>query len=322
MIRHWPTANYIIPKISLFEIEIDSKIIDVIKIPNTNNVPVYFDNYYTNKISKDSRKKEWQIKPNQIFTRTGDRNTARDGSADYNTIKRLWKKNFHLDLSIYQQYQFKLKDAHNWMYIENEDTIGFIYKLDPDYFILIEDDYMDRNQVEAYSIDVIDCKIGWDILKLKYRHLTIDNYMVTYLDGARGMIVPPDKGIIKTGNSFKDTYSYYKYIKTDFRYHLNRMIQIAFKVNPDFKHTLEYRVFPNLVFYEDKVEQKTTEKQMINLIPANLNNLVPSEEEVSNVQGKVIQSVTDVEQAENQVIKNMLTQKNIAQYINEIKNRK
>lgn len=320
LIRHWPTADYIIPEISLFEIEVESKIIDVMKIHNTNNVPVFFDNIYPNKISKDKRKKEWQIRPNQIFTRTGDVNTPRDSSADYNLIKDLWRKNFQLDLSIYQQYESRLKDVSNWNYIENEDTTGFIYKLDPDYFILIEDDNVDRNQVEAYSIDVIDCRIGWDILKLKYRHLTIDNYMITYLDGARGMIVPPNMGIIKVGNSSDDTYSYYKYIENDFRYYLNQMIQTAFNINAEFKYTLNNLVLPNIVVYKNKTEQENIEQLMIVQIRENMEHIASSEEEVSRTQGKVIQSITDKRQATEYAIKYMLTQKNIARYINEYKN--
>lgn len=317
MIRHWPTANYIIPKVSLFEFKVDSKIIDVIRIFNTTEVPVYFNKGYPTKISRDKRSGEWQISPNQVFTRIGDVNTPRDSSADYNIIKDLWQKSFHLDLSIYKQYEYKLKDVSNWRYIENEDTSGFIYQLDPDYFILIEDDNMNRNQVEAYSIDVIDCRVGWDILKLKYRHLTIGNYMLTYLDGARGMLVPPDYGFIKKDNTFLETYSYYKYLKTDIRYILNQMIHTAFSNNSDFKHTLRNFVLPNIVIYEDKVEQEKTEENLIKTISEDLDSIVPDEEEISSARAKASQDVTDETHATSHAIKHILTQRNVARYINQ-----
>lgn len=269
MIRHWPTANYIIPKISLFEVEVDSKIIDVIKIFNTTEVPVYFNNRYPTRISRDNRSGEWKINPNQVFTRIGDVNTPRESSADYNIIKDLWQKSFHLDLSIYKQYEYKLKDVSNWRYI----------------------------------------------LKLKYRHLTIDNYMLTHLDGARGMLVPPDYGFIKIDNASRDIYSYFKYLKTDFRYILNQMIYMAFNSKTDFRHTLTNSVLTNIVIYEDKVEQEKTEESLIKTISEDIDSIVPDEEKISNAVTKANLDVTDETHATSHAIKHILTQRNVARYI-------
>ena len=128
-----PIANAHTPKIKVTPITVENHTVDVIVIKDTLDVPVYLD--------EDKRPKyaNRPIHAGQIFARENDTNTPIDESASDYLVQRLWKKRFGLDLTIQQQYVSKLKDVNNWEYFE-ADKIGFLYNVDPDYCMFLEED--------------------------------------------------------------------------------------------------------------------------------------------------------------------------------------
>ncbi len=142
-ISHLPIANDAIPKIYLESFDLDEHTIDVIVIPNTKNVPIYLSSKYPSK-RQDGR----QITPGIIYSRIGDVNTSIDSITNFYQVEELWRKHFRLNVPIQTRYEFILKDVKNWSYIHHDENHGFIYNLDPDFFVAIEEDDECNCQVE------------------------------------------------------------------------------------------------------------------------------------------------------------------------------
>ncbi|MBS6635987.1 MAG: hypothetical protein KH255_01605 [Lactobacillus gasseri] len=70
----------------------------------------------------------------------------------------------------------KLKDIDNWEYLENGNEVFFLYNIDPDYCMFLEEDDMNRNKVESYSLNQIRPTLSWNKLVLKFRDRTINEF--------------------------------------------------------------------------------------------------------------------------------------------------
>lgn len=246
--RNLPIANEAIPKIYVQTISINAHKIDIIIIPNTKNVPVYLSAKYPSKGSSAN------IYPGQIFSREGDVNTSIDRTTHFYQAQALWEKRFRLDVPIQEQYKYILQDIKNWSYISEEKNNGFLYNLNPDFFIKIEEiDDINMNRVEAFSLDLIKVRIRWNNLKLRYRNITIKSLLIVYLDEARHAIVAPDSGVIST-KSFRDGMLYPVMLENSFQYLVDNMIN---EVSNSFTNHFDDRyslVRNNIVIYKNKEE--------------------------------------------------------------------
>ena len=87
--RKLPISGELIPRLGVETIHIGEHEVDVIRIFNSNNVPVFLGRKWNEKGLPNN-----VILPGQIFTREQDVNTARDSTADYHQVERLFKKHF------------------------------------------------------------------------------------------------------------------------------------------------------------------------------------------------------------------------------------
>lgn len=193
--RKLPISGELIPRLGVETIHIGEHEVDVIRIFNSNNVPVFLGRKWNEKGLPNN-----VILPGQIFTREQDVNTARDSTADYHQVERLFKKHFRMDTPIEERYKYTLSDTSNWRYTE-ADGFVFQYSPNPDFYMVLCDDDEDRYKAEAYSLDQFRTKMSWQSLKIKFRQSTIDTLLVVWLDGGRLVVVKPDVGILRSDSS-------------------------------------------------------------------------------------------------------------------------
>lgn len=230
--------NY--PKIEVETITIDNTQIDVLKIFNITNTPVYL------------KKRYGEMNPGCIYLRTGDKNTPDNGNADISDIQNLWKKRFGLTKSQLEYIYDRLHNKLEW--VENNNVFYNIYH--PEYTITITDDEKDL-QPEFYAYTMINRSTFYEELSIKYQNTVLENYQLVVLDGGRLQIPIPEWGFIcrdKYGVNSK--YSYKFYVCGDDRYRLFRFLY-------DGKNSEQRFAFSRLqevvVFYYSEEERVTFE---------------------------------------------------------------
>ncbi|MFT8811784.1 MAG: ATP-binding protein [Liquorilactobacillus satsumensis] len=225
-LRKLPISGDFIPHVMVETLSYKNHNVDIIRIPNTDNVPVYLNQTWYEKGNHNN-----PIHAGQIFVREEDVNTARTETADYNQVEKLWQKHFRMDVPIIERYKYVLNDATNWSYYEN-DAIGFLYNLNPDFNMLLVEDAnsTSRSRVESYSIDQIRTDIDWQLLQLKYRQLTIEELLVVNLDGARSLMAAPAIGSI--GDTSEKLY-YYCFIEDTIKYGVQQLLESCPSMHPD-----------------------------------------------------------------------------------------
>ena len=271
--------------------------IDVITIFNENNVPLYLDRdiegeYKLDKNgkiitdNKGKKIKKHKITSGLIYSRVNDSNTPYDRSTSDAQMELLWKKRFRLDLDIFSQFKHYLKDANNWLYIETEYKPKFIYQLNPDFLIeeAKDDEEAFRNKFVCWSQTLMNIRVDFRIIKLKYRGIIIKEYVATVMDGARFIACDPETTNI--GNIGQDVYFHY-YIEDSLRYFVNEMIDNVSFPNTDTRDWEGYnQIKENLVVFKNKSEFekfKTNSK-----LQSELNEgFCPHNEDISDLSRKI-----------------------------------
>lgn len=198
--------NY--PKIEVETITIDNIQIDVLKIFNITNTPVYL------------KKRYGEMNPGCIYLRTGDKNTPDNGNADISDIQNLWKKRFGLTKSQLEYIYDRLHNKLEW--VENNNVYYNIYH--PEYTITITDDEKDL-QPEFYAYTMINRSTFYEELSIKYQNTVLENYQLVVLDGGRLQIPIPEWGFIcRDKYRVNSKYSYKFYVCGDDRYRLFRFL--------------------------------------------------------------------------------------------------
>lgn len=258
--------------------------VDVIRIFNTNNVPVFLNERWNARGKKTTENSvemgyiytRQDIHPEQIFLREGDVNTARNQTGEFHQVEELWKKHFHLNQPILDRYLYCLQDTQNWSYFEN-DKIGFLYNLNPDFYMLLKDDDATA-EVESFSINFSNPKIDWQVLSLKYRQITVKSMQAAFLDSANLLFVVPDVGTPR--NSFDRIFYRNFTVNT-----LKNQVQNLFAVNGPNEVSkgdlIEF--YKNIVVYESEEERKDTEIQLAKYGEMLTNAIKPSEEDLQKL---------------------------------------
>ncbi|WP_051910392.1 AlbA family DNA-binding domain-containing protein [Carnobacterium pleistocenium] len=309
-ISHLPIANDAIPKIYVQSIELEGHEIDIIVIPNTNDVPVYLSSKYPRKGQGKP------LTPGQIFSRIGDVNTPVNETTNFYQVQYLWRKQFHLNVPIQEQYKYVLKDITNWSYIEQEENMGFVYNLNPDFFISMEDDDQNRNEVEALSIDQIKVRMGWNYLKLKYRNLTIISILIVSLDEARHHTVVPNYRFIKNSSGNQRPLSYYGMLEDTFEYLVDYMINTAPNSFTSYDNYSSEHAKKNIVIYQSEKEETIVQNKIIKDYPELSKLIEPTSEEIELFSRKVRSEINIKTEYDKENIQYILRQRNLAQLIN------
>ena len=309
-VRTWPTANYMLPPIEINSLTIDSKLIDVITIKDTKNIPLYLNKRYKG------------VDAWQIFTRNKDVNTPRNDTSNFWDIEELWRKRFSLNQTIQNRYIEVLKDTKNWSYFVNNDQSGFLYNLNPDFHIIMEEDTQDRHEILAYSLDCNRKNLSWINLNFNYRNITIDYTLGNHLDGARALIVAPHLSSLYDIDPKNRTgrLTYYSFKKDSLDYHLNRLIVDSDLYLP--RETTQYltsRIEESIVFFDNPNEEKIISDNIFTLFPDIHEVVIPSEEEIENYISIVSMDIKDQSSNNSHYLKLILTKNKLGKFINKHK---
>ena len=171
----------------------------------------------------------------------------------------MFQKFNHTDLNIKEQYFHVLKDYKNWFFVENEDGRFFIYNPNPDFYIKLTDDDANRFKTMPYSLNQYQTNVDWQLVQLRYRHLTIIDFMALYLDQGNCLVPSPDLEDFECG--YSDTIYYHCLYKNTLKYQL---LKVFSSISGLEKYPLD-RFKNNIVIYDDKIELEKTH----NLIKSN-----------------------------------------------------
>ncbi|WP_434432617.1 ATP-binding protein [Lactiplantibacillus paraplantarum] len=274
-VRSLPISGEFIPKLQVETIFCGEHEVDVIRIFNTNNIPVYLGNRWNEKgLPKNG------INPGQIFAREQDVNTARDSTATYSQVEALWKKHFRMDVPIEERYLYNLSDTDSWTYSETDGAV-FRYNLDPDFYMeLIEDDTK-RFQAEAYSLDQVRTKMYWRLLNLKYRQNTIHQLLVVWLDGSRFLVVTPKFGFVKKAK--EESLAYYYLTENSFEGKVQKLFETGLPLKADSGSMCNF--YKGVVFYQSGEEKESVELELDAQFNTVNRWITPTKEEISSYQG-------------------------------------
>lgn len=179
-------ANIEMPIIELNTVEFAGKIIDVLTIKNTENVPVFLKRQYG------------KMLPGCIYTRVGDKNTPDNGNASYDEIQMLWKKRLGLTKSKLEFVKHHLKNTSEWVnggdHKKNKEYYYNIYK--PEYTLEIfcetpEDGI--KYLTPYYAYEQINDRFFYKDLQIKCYDTVLDEFSIVVLDSGRfETIIPHD----------------------------------------------------------------------------------------------------------------------------------
>lgn len=274
-LRSLPIAGQFIPEIEVETINYDVHEIDVIKIVNTKNVPCFLSESWCEKGTKNF------IRPGQIFYREKDVNTSKTSTATYDESKKLWQKHFRISAPIQERYKYILEDWENWSYIDNDGSC-FVYNLDPDFYMKVVDDNLERSKIEGYSFDQMNPLIGWDLLKLKYRQITVFEFSVCWLDGGKILVKAPSLGYLK--GSITDNLTYFYFVRDSIQFKVQELFNYGLPLEPD--RFSQSNFFDTLAVYKSETERLEVEEYASEYGEKIRELIVPSEKEISSLQSK------------------------------------
>lgn len=190
-----PFAGGNIPKINVRTLNFEGKEIDIIIIKNSHKKPFYLEKNYLS------------VKPYHIYTRTGDKNTAIDKSANYFDIKEMWEENFGINMGVEQKLKIYLKDINGW--VNEFETKEFAYyKYDPNFTIELSD-FERTDYVEPFNAFYLDNSCLFGDLVFKYNSTKIYQCKYFYCDGGRILIPEPKLCMIENKDWSKIGFYYY-----------------------------------------------------------------------------------------------------------------
>lgn len=205
--------------------------VDVITIFNENDVPIYLNedvegepildrdgNFVKDK--NGHKKRKTKIKQGLIYSRINDSNTPVDESTSDAQMELLWKKRLGLDLNIFDRFKYCLKETNNWFYTKTEDRPKYIYQMNPDFVVEEAKDEQEehRDHFVTWAQTLINVRVDYKYIQLKYRGIVIKEYLATKMAGERFIACNPE-----TGNIGNDNFFCY-YTKDSLRYFVNEMI--------------------------------------------------------------------------------------------------
>lgn len=254
-------AGGYIPEVYVKTFTINEKEIDVIVIKQSDNTPFY--------LLEDYKDQDKHLLKGAIYTRKGDTNTPKTGTADVHDTELLWKRRFGLLYNPSQRAKHYLKDIENWEMVDGEadksgvDRFFFYYRPDPDYTVHFT--YEETEEKQKRATDINDktigslsyylfafCNVSYHTdysdmreVRLFYKDIPLFSSYLECIDEGRTQVLPPELPAV-------DAY----YIEDSFRYLLLQFIfllecescsdearTMILRVVPVFSNEREYKAF-------------------------------------------------------------------------------
>ncbi|USS92965.1 ATP-binding protein [Fructilactobacillus ixorae] len=302
------------PSIKVETLNIQGHEIDVLKIKDTDKVPIFLK-----ELKRYGSKSI--VHPGQIFMREADTNTPTNRTASYSKVLNLWEKHLGFDLKFPEKFEKKLLDYANWEYYEVDDEEIIRYLIDSNYKIVFISDELANIKVASYSLDQLDTSLVWDVAHLKYNNETFKEIPIVNLDGCRFKVVCPYVGSIGLPDLVTQHDMFYNYYLLDsFRFKLEKLINnlVSF-ISPDESELSQYA--NSIVVYENKEEQKEVESFLNNHLDEVYEKIVPSDDDISRYKSRLSLNLDKNSiELKDDSIKEMVRRINLAKYIKNILN--
>lgn len=318
-----PISGEYIPQVRVEIIKyFDGHEVDVLRIVNTNNVPVFLNERWNSKGNKSDIEGAVQmgeiytkddIRAKQVFVREADVNTARTDTAEYHQVEQLWRKHFRLDQPILERYRYVLQDVENWSYFEN-DEIGFLYNLNPDFNMILTDRDDADVEVDSFSINFFNPKMSWQNLALKFRQITIASLPVGSFDSANLTFVIPD---VTSPESFNNKLFYRYFIEDSLKADVQNLLTVNGPNTVSHSDILNYN--SNIVWYQTDKEKNIVNKLLDSKLEMLANLVQPTSDEINSLRENLkIHFPIDSPELTTSAVTSILTQSKTGSEIKKI----
>lgn len=173
------------PIICVETIEMDDKLIDVIKVCNSLNTLFYLKERFL------------QLNPNNIYSRIQDTNTPVNRLADINIVELLWKKRFGLLLTPIEHFNYLLLDKSHWKVSPVQSKVVYYHETEAHYVIEFElTDSLYRTGYAYFFLNQPDVRPMWRTIRLKYANTCLLEIPGNVLNGDRYFTNSPLSNVI------------------------------------------------------------------------------------------------------------------------------
>lgn len=235
-------AGDIRPTVCVETIEIDDKLIDIIKVCNSLNTPFYLKERFL------------QLNPNNIYARIQDTNTPVNRSADINIVELLWKKRFGLLLTPIEHFNYLLLDKSHWKVSPVQSKVIYYHELEPQYVIEYElTDPQFRTGYDYFFLNQCDNKPIWTVVRLIYFNTCLMELSGNVLDGGRHFTNTPLLDGISIKQSIKWDVSYRYWIINTLEYNVHLFF---LEENNSEAMSSERSLMENVLIFEDENEHQ------------------------------------------------------------------
>lgn len=230
------------PVVTVEQVQLNEKILDVIVIHNSTNTPYLL------------REKYKGVFANNIYVRLQDSNTPTDKSADFHQVEYLWKKRFGMLLSPIDKVKIFLQHPNDW----NDSPSNLdkkYYKYAPEFTIDYTYESEDgRNGYEYYLFAQTDPTPHWSEIRIYYHQTVLAELGGVILDGGRYFTATPDRNGIAF-NKYGDWDISYRYMVKG---NLNYLVHEFYYVDDGDEERHAHNEYENciLIFNDEKEHQQ------------------------------------------------------------------
>lgn len=211
------------PSLSIEIITIDKKEIDVIIIEDQPFKP-----FCLKKLFRDGKE---YIYPGTVYSRIGDKNSAKDSSSDLYQIERMWRERFGLDKTPLERFQLYLLQCDEWV----SDGISKAYHKQFPEFTIVEE-YNPEKLTGTWWSAFIDKPTTYNMINFKYHSTLLKQLKTCYFEREEIRIPYPDVEYIKLDNNHPDadnTYSLYSFTQGSFDFSLLYYLYRSYMDEPE-----------------------------------------------------------------------------------------
>ena len=202
-------AGDIRPTVCVETIEIDDKLIDIIKVCDSLNTPFYLKERFL------------QLNLNNIYARIQDTNTPVNRSADINIVELLWKKRFGLLLTPIEHFNYLLLDKSHWKVSSVQSKVVYYHETEAHYVIAFElTDPRFHTDYEYFFLNQPDVRPTWRTISLKYANTCLLELPGNALNGGKYFTNSPLFNVISIEEP-NDKILYGYWVKNTLEYNLH-----------------------------------------------------------------------------------------------------
>ena len=169
-------------------------------------------------------------------------------------------------------------------------TTYYIYTKDPDFVIeeAFDETLESRDAFVAYSLSQLKARVGWNIVRLKYRGTTLYDNLYNCFDNATFGAVIPDDRFIKIQNKDYSSGAYFYYLKDDFPFLITMLIASLRGSANNERAQFTFEMFKkNVLCIENESQRLTLENETQKYLKDNVSKVIPNAGEIESIKSKM-----------------------------------